>query len=68
MKVLVTGSGSLIGSVVSKFFLNKKRKVYGIDKNKRMIFFGKNTTINFNLQVLAKFSNYIHHAFDNRDD
>ena len=36
--ILVTGSASLIGHSVSKFFLNKKDNVFRIVNNQRKIF------------------------------
>ena len=40
-KILVTGSGGLIGSESCKFFLEKGAKVFGIDNNLRKEFFGE---------------------------
>ena len=41
MRVLVTGSGGLIGSEATEFFLKKSdTKVVGIDNNSRREFFG----------------------------
>ena len=39
--ILVTGAGGLIGSAVSKFFLDKKLSVIGIENNKRKFFLVK---------------------------
>lgn len=41
MKILVTGSGGLIGSQTVTHFANKGHQVWGIDNNMRMLFFGK---------------------------
>ncbi len=52
--ILVTGAGGLIGSAVSKFFLDKKLSVIGIENNKRKFFFGKNGDIKNNITELIK--------------
>ena len=52
--ILITGAGGLIGSAVSKFFINKKFDVLGIENNKRRFFFGKNADITQNILDLKK--------------
>ena len=52
--ILITGAGGLIGSAVSKFFLNKKFDVIGVENNKRRFFFGKNADIKQNIIELKK--------------
>ena len=37
--IIITGSCGLVGQELSKFFLNKKFKVIGIDNNFRKFFF-----------------------------
>ena len=44
-KILVTGSNGLIGSEVTKFYLNLGYNVIGIDNNMREYFFGISNTI-----------------------
>ena len=56
--ILVTGSAGLIGHSVSKFLLNKKEKVYGIDNNQRQKFFGKNGSVLKNILDLKKTKNF----------
>ena len=56
--ILVTGSAGLIGHSVSKFLLNKKEKVYGIDNNQRQKFFGKNGSVLKNILDLKKIKNF----------
>ena len=56
--ILVTGSAGLIGHSVSKFLLNKKEKVYGIDNNQRQKFFGKNGSVIKNILDLKKTKNF----------
>ena len=53
-KILVTGSGGLIGSESCKFFLEKGAKVFGIDNNLRKEFFGEAGDITGNLNYLKK--------------
>ena len=54
MKVLVTGSGGLIGSETSKFFLDKGAEVIGIDNNMRRYFFGEKGDTSHNIDDLTK--------------
>ncbi len=66
MKVLITGSGGLIGSEACKFFL-KKGEVLGIDNNMRKYFFGEKGDTSKNIVELFKLGNYKHYHFDLRD-
>ena len=52
--ILITGSGGLIGSAVSNYFLRKKIKIIGIENNQRKKFFGKNGDIKNNIIELKK--------------
>ena len=52
--ILVTGAGGLIGSAVSKFFLEKNFQVLGIENNKRKLFFGKKADVRDNIIKLKK--------------
>ena len=45
MKILVTGSGGLIGSEAVEYYCNKGCNVVGIDNNKREYFFGQSGSI-----------------------
>lgn len=68
-KVLVTGSGGLIGSESVRFFANKGFEVHGIDNNMREYFFGKEASTDSSVKELKKnISAYIHHKVDIRDD
>ena len=42
--ILITGSTGLIGSAASEFYLNKNKKVLGIDNDLRSYFFGKKSS------------------------
>ena len=66
-KVLVTGSGGLIGSEAVKFFTNKGFQVYGVDNNLRRYFFGEEGDIMWNLSKFKNLQNYFHFNFDLRD-
>jgi CDP-paratose 2-epimerase len=70
MKMLVTGSGGLIGSEVVSFFATKDFKICGIDNNMRADFFGKSGDTTWNIERLEKkFSDgrFINHQVDIRD-
>jgi len=59
--ILVTGAGGLIGSEAVRFFAkNKTNRVYGIDNNMRMEFFGKDGDVSSVLAELSLLSNYQH--------
>lgn len=67
MKVLVTGSGGLIGSEACRFFLEKGHQVLGIDNNMRKYFFGEKGDNSKNIEELNKLKGFINHDFDLRD-
>jgi len=67
-KVLITGSGGLIGSESVKFFCRKGLDVFGIDNDLRSYFFGKEASTKWNSQKLKKeFKNYQDYDFDIRE-
>lgn len=61
-KILVTGSGGLIGYETSKYFMDREFKVLGIDNNMRAYFFGEKGDTRKNIKSLEKkngdFKNY----------
>lgn len=66
--VLITGSAGLIGSEAVSFFSEKFDKIIGIDNNLREYFFGKDGSVLWNDNRLAKeFPNYQNHPVDIRD-
>ncbi len=65
--IIITGSCGLVGQELSKFFLNKKFKVIGIDNNFRKFFFGKDGNNNWVKKDLVKIKNYIHFDLDIRN-
>jgi len=67
-KVLVTGSGGLIGYETCKFFLEKEFFVFGIDNNMRRYFFGEGGDTQANVAFLNKLSNnFKNHPLDIRE-
>jgi len=69
MKIaIITGSGGLIGSEATEFFISKFDKVIGIDNDLRQYFFGANASTNWNVERLkTTYDNYVHHSLDIRD-
>ncbi|MBD3245146.1 MAG: NAD-dependent epimerase/dehydratase family protein [Candidatus Moranbacteria bacterium] len=67
-KILVTGSGGLIGSQTVKFFAEKHFSIIGIDNDLRSYFFGKDSSTKWNVKSLIKsYPNYKHYNLDIRD-
>ena len=67
-KVLVTGSGGLIGSEVVSFFAQQDWQVIGVDNNMRADFFGAKGDTSWNLKRLEeKFTNFKNYFLDIRD-
>lgn len=65
MKILVTGSGGLIGSEVSEYFGKKNYKIIGIDNNSRRVFFGNEGDVNWKIDYLkSTLNNYFHYDID----
>jgi CDP-paratose 2-epimerase len=68
MKILVTGSGGLIGSEVVTFFAQQGHSICGIDNNMRADFFGPAGDTVWNRDRLARqFKNYRHYDTDIRN-
>jgi CDP-paratose 2-epimerase len=64
VRILVTGSLGLVGSEVTKFYLDQGHKVVGIDNNSRKKFFGEDGDVSKN-RIPHK--NYTHFNLDIRD-
>lgn len=60
MRVLVTGSGGLIGSEAALHWIKKGAKVYGIDNNTRMSLFGPGGDVTKVINELRHHNNYNH--------
>jgi len=67
-KLLVTGSGGLVGSECVKFFSEKGFEVYGIDNDMRQYLFGPDASVLANIEKLKKeIIGYTHFYTDIRD-
>lgn len=60
MRVLITGSGGLIGSEAASHWLKKGCKVYGLDNNTRQTLFGPGGDVTPVIRSLSKNSKYNH--------
>jgi CDP-paratose 2-epimerase len=60
MRILVTGSGGLVGSEASLFFLAQNHKVYGIDNDTRAFLFGPTASVKSRIDRLNKYRGYSH--------
>lgn len=68
MKVLVTGSGGLIGSEVCRFFARLGHDIHGVDNNQRKSFFGPSGDTSASTTSLKKeISRFHHYGSDIRD-
>ena len=67
-KLLVTGSGGLIGSEVVSFFAAEGAEVYGVDNNLRANFFGPSGATSWNTKRLRQgYPNFYPNEVDIRD-
>lgn len=67
-KIIITGSGGLVGSEAVKFFSNKGFEIVGIDNDMRSYFFGEKASNQWNVKNLINATlNYQHHNIDIRD-
>ena len=68
-KILITGSGGLIGSESVRYFSKKGFEIYGIDNDMRAYFFGKEASTKWSVDEIIKSNkNYHHHSVDIRDN
>ena len=69
MKIaIITGSGGLIGSESAEFFSSRFDLVIGIDNNQREYFFGKESSVEWNIaRMQNSLPNYKHHNIDIRN-
>jgi CDP-paratose 2-epimerase len=69
MKILVTGSGGLIGSYVVEHYSNAGHEVIGIDNNMREVFFGPEaSTKPVSMRLSENLKNFTHNNIDIRDE
>src|SRR5437016_8637005 len=67
-RVLVTGSSGLIGSEAVTYFDERGARVFGVDNNMRMDFFGPGGDTRWNRDRLrATCRSFAHHELDIRD-
>jgi CDP-paratose 2-epimerase len=68
-KILITGSGGLVGSEAARFFVARNYSVVGIDNDMRATFFGPEASTRWNLAKLVADlgPRYSHHDVDIRD-
>jgi CDP-paratose 2-epimerase len=66
-KLLVTGSGGLIGSEVSRYFHDLDWTVVGIDNDQRKALFGEAASTASTVDQLLQLRGYIHGDYDIRD-
>ena len=66
-KLLVTGSGGLVGSEAALYYLQKGWQVYGLENNMRSYFFGENGDVSGNISQLTSWEKYHHLDMDVRD-
>lgn len=68
-KILITGSGGLIGSESVRFFSEKGFDIIGIDNNMREYFFGKEASTKWSIAEIKKtIPSYTHSNIDIRDN
>ncbi|KKQ46241.1 MAG: CDP-tyvelose epimerase [Candidatus Moranbacteria bacterium GW2011_GWC2_37_8] len=68
-KLLITGSGGLIGSESVRFFAKKGFEIHGIDNDMRAYFFGEDASTKWSVNELKKsLPVYHHYKIDIRDD
>lgn len=66
-KALITGSGGLVGSAITKKLIKNGFFVYGIDINMRKKFFGVDGSVENSIKDLEGDGNYCHLTVDVRD-
>jgi CDP-paratose 2-epimerase len=67
-KILITGTGGLIGSAAAEYYLDKGWHVYGVDNNMRKKFFGDKGSVESVIDTLKLQDRYSHYSHDIRDN
>ena len=67
MKIIVTGSGGLVGGEAVRYFSDLSYDVIGIDNNHRKCLFGDSASVKDEITSLDKLKNYSHHNLDIRN-
>ena|SRR3990167_6043522 len=65
--VIITGSGGLIGSYASRFFVEKGFRVVGIDNDTRSVLFGEKASVKPTIERLKELKGYEHMSLDIRE-
>ncbi len=64
---IITGSTGLIGFSTCEYYLNKKKRIIGIDNDLRKYFFGLNSSNKWKEKKLKRNKNYLHYSVDIRN-
>jgi len=67
MKILITGSGGLVGSEAALYFGGKDHSIFGMDNNFRATFFGKTASVSSRIKELNEKVSYWHSDGDISD-
>lgn len=67
-KILITGSGGLIGSEAARMYISRGHNVLGVDNNMRKVFFGEKGDVTTSIKKLIEMKgDYSHSYIDIRD-
>lgn len=65
MRILITGSGGLVGSEASVYFGRERHQIAGIDNDSRSRFFGKSASVMSQIAAVERMGlNYVHYWAD----
>lgn len=66
-KILITGSGGLVGSEAVRCFSDTAKEIVGLDNNSRGKWFGKSGSVENSIFETSQFKNYRHLSLDIRN-